>query len=298
MMRITILFGGTNKERLVSVASAQALHAALPEADLWFWDADDTVHEVAVRGAARACAAVRGSVQARHAAARRHRAGARQGQGRGSRCWCSACMAAGRRTANCRRCAKCAASPSPAPARRPRISPSTRSRPSALPRSPASRRRPASRWKISSAALAEYGRLIAKPARDGSSYGLIFVNAKQDLVAVRNAAKTEEYLIEPFIAGVEATCGVLEQLGRLGDRRCRRSRSSRRRARFDYTRQISRQVDPGDLPGPLFARDHRRRSWIRRCGRTGRCRAAAIPAPISSSRRRGRSISKPIPCRA
>jgi D-alanine-D-alanine ligase len=61
------------------------------------------------------------------------------------------------------------------------------------------------------AAFAEYGRLIAKPARDGSSYGLIFVNAKQDLVAVRNAAKTEEYLIEPFISGVEATCGVLEQ---------------------------------------------------------------------------------------
>ena len=43
-MRITILFGGTNKERLVSVATAQALHSALPEADLWFWDVDDTVH--------------------------------------------------------------------------------------------------------------------------------------------------------------------------------------------------------------------------------------------------------------
>jgi D-alanine-D-alanine ligase len=62
------------------------------------------------------------------------------------------------------------------------------------------------------AALAEYGRLIAKPARDGSSYGLISVNAKQDLVAVRRAAKTEDYVIEPFIAGAEATCGVLEQL--------------------------------------------------------------------------------------
>jgi len=49
-------------------------------------------------------------------------------------------------------------------------------------------------------ALAEYGRLIAKPARDGSSYGLIFVNAKQDLAAVRNAARTEDYLIEPFIS--------------------------------------------------------------------------------------------------
>jgi len=44
MMRITILFGGLNRERLVSVASAQALHAALPEADLWFWDVDDSVH--------------------------------------------------------------------------------------------------------------------------------------------------------------------------------------------------------------------------------------------------------------
>jgi D-alanine-D-alanine ligase len=61
-------------------------------------------------------------------------------------------------------------------------------------------------------AFAEYGRLIAKPARDGSSYGLIFVNAKQDLVAVRRAARTEEYVVEPFIAGQEATCGVLEQL--------------------------------------------------------------------------------------
>src|SRR5882724_12416973 len=45
-MRITILFGGTNKERLVSVATAQALHSALPEADLGFWDVGDTVHEV------------------------------------------------------------------------------------------------------------------------------------------------------------------------------------------------------------------------------------------------------------
>ena len=61
------------------------------------------------------------------------------------------------------------------------------------------------------AAFAEYGRLVAKPIYDGSSYGVIFVNAKQDLVAVRNAAKTEHYLIEPRIAGVEGTCAVLEQ---------------------------------------------------------------------------------------
>src|SRR5262249_20124898 len=60
-------------------------------------------------------------------------------------------------------------------------------------------------------AFAEYGRLIAKPIHDGSSYGLIFVNAEQDLVAVRNAARTESYLIEPYVSGVEATCAVLEQ---------------------------------------------------------------------------------------
>jgi D-alanine-D-alanine ligase len=60
-------------------------------------------------------------------------------------------------------------------------------------------------------AFAKHGKLIAKPAKDGSSYGLIFVNAQQDLVAVRNAAKHEDYLIEPFVSGVEATCGVLEQ---------------------------------------------------------------------------------------
>ncbi|UCF55163.1 MAG: D-alanine--D-alanine ligase, partial [Bradyrhizobium sp.] len=54
-------------------------------------------------------------------------------------------------------------------------------------------------------------RLAIGEARDGSSYGLIFVNSRQDLVAVRNAAKHEDYVIEPYIAGVEATCGVLER---------------------------------------------------------------------------------------
>jgi D-alanine-D-alanine ligase len=48
-MRITILFGGSNRERLVSVASAQALHQALPEADLWWWDVEDKVHVVQSR---------------------------------------------------------------------------------------------------------------------------------------------------------------------------------------------------------------------------------------------------------
>src|ERR1700682_494205 len=208
-MRVTILFGGTNTERLVSVASAQAMHAALPEADLWFWDVSDTVHEVqpqALRGHARPFEDVfkpgnrgirlepaldQAMAEERLLVLGLHGGRAENGElqamcemrgipftGSGS---ASSHLAFDKVAA--KRFAAIAGVTAPAGLLLEDID----------------------------AALAEYGRLIAKPVRDGSSYGLIFVNAKQDLVAVRNAAKTEEYLIEPFIAGVEATCGVLEQ---------------------------------------------------------------------------------------
>ena len=208
-MRVTILFGGTNTERLVSVASAQAMHAALPEADLWFWDVSDTVHEVqpqALRGHARPFEDVfkpgnrgiglepaldQAMAEERLLVLGLHGGRAENGElqamcemrgiaftGSGS---ASSHLAFDKVAA--KRFAAIAGVTAPAGLMLEDID----------------------------AALAEYGRLIAKPVRDGSSYGLIFVNAKQDLVAVRNAAKTEEYLIEPFIAGVEATCGVLEQ---------------------------------------------------------------------------------------
>jgi D-alanine-D-alanine ligase len=208
-MRITILFGGTNKERLVSVASAQALHRALPDAGLWFWDAADTVHEVTSpallghsrpfedefkpgsRGIALEAALDKAKAEDRVLVLGLHGGRAENGElqamcemrgipftGSGS---ASSHLAFDKVAA--KRFAAIAGVKAPAGIALEDIE----------------------------AALAEHGRLIAKPARDGSSYGLIFVNAKQDLVAVRNAARTEEYLIEPFIAGVEATCGVLEQ---------------------------------------------------------------------------------------
>jgi len=208
-MRITILFGGTNKERLVSVASAQALQEALPEADLWFWDVSDTVHEVqsqALRSHARPFedpfkpgnrgiglepALDKAMAEDRLLVLALHGGRAENGElqamcemrgiaftGSGS---ASSHLAFDKVAA--KRFAAIAGVKAPIGVMLEDID----------------------------AALATYGKLIAKPARDGSSYGLIFVNAKQDLVAVRNAAKTEEYVIEPFIAGVEATCGVLEQ---------------------------------------------------------------------------------------
>ena len=208
-MRITILFGGTNKERLVSVASAQALQEALPEADLWFWDVSDTVHEV--------------RSEALRSHARPFEDPFKSGnRGIGLEPALDKAMAEDRllvlalhggRAENGELQAMCEMRGIPFTG--------SGSASSHLAFDKVAAKRFASIAGVTAptglmledidAALAKYGRLIAKPVRDGSSYGLIFVNAKQDLVAVRNAAKTEEYLIEPFIAGVEATCGVLEQ---------------------------------------------------------------------------------------
>ena len=208
-MRTTILFGGSNKERLVSVASAQALHEALPEADLWFWDVKDQVH--AVRAATlsdhkrpfedefapgtpgipleRALDQARD--EARVLVLGLHGGRAENGElqalcelrgipftGTGS---------AGSHLAFDKVAAKRFAALAGL----------------IVPQGIALD-------EIEDAFVA-HGRLIAKPARDGSSYGLIFVNAKQDLEAVRSASKLEDYVIEPMVAGVEATCGVVER---------------------------------------------------------------------------------------
>jgi D-alanine-D-alanine ligase len=209
-MRITILFGGTNKERLVSVATAQALCSALPEADLWFWDVDDTVHETTAEALLKhsrpfedpfkvgtpslgriAEALDKARADNRLFVLGLHGSTAEDGElqamcelrkipftGSGS---ASSYLAFDKIAA--KRFAAIAGVHSP----------------------------PGVMLEDIEQALAEHGKLIAKPARDGSSYGLIFVNSRQDIIAVRDAAKSEDYLIEPFIAGVEATCGVLEQ---------------------------------------------------------------------------------------
>src|SRR6202045_3193437 len=209
-MRVTILFGGTNTERLVSVASAQAMHSALPEADLWFWDVRDTVHEVqpqALRGHARPFedafkpgnrgiglepALDQAMAEERVLVLGLHGGRAENGELQ------AMCEMRGIPFTGSGSASSYLAFDKIAAKRFPEIAGVKAPRGVAL--------------EEAEAALAEHGRLIAKPARDGSSYGLIFVNATQDLVAVRRAAKAEEYVIEPFIAGTEATCGVLEQL--------------------------------------------------------------------------------------
>jgi D-alanine-D-alanine ligase len=210
-MRITILFGGLNKERLVSVASAQALHTALPEADLWFWDADDTVHETRseiLLGHSRpfeepfepgtpslgnmARALDQAQAENRLLVLGMHGGIAENGELQ------AMCEMRGIPFTGSGSASSHLAFDKIAAKRFAAIAGVTAT--VGVPLDDAER------------ALTEYGKLIAKPARDGSSYGLMFVNSSQDLVAVRRAAGTEDYLIEPFISGVEATCGVLEKL--------------------------------------------------------------------------------------
>src|SRR3954451_17525572 len=191
LMRITILFGGTNKERLVSVATAQALHSALPDADLWFWDIDDTVHEIQPQALLNHLrpfeetfrpgtvglgdiehALDKAMAENRLLVLGLHGGSAENGE-RQAMCEMRGVALTGSGSASshlafdkiaAKRFAEIAGVKAP--------------RGVSL--------------DCAEEALVEYGKLIAKPARDGSSYGLIFVNAKQDLVAVRNAAKTEE----------------------------------------------------------------------------------------------------------
>jgi D-alanine-D-alanine ligase len=211
-MRITILFGGTNKERLVSVASAQALHAALPEADLWFWDADDSVHQTQPQtlsgharpfedpfkpGGRRVGRTIEQAMDQAKADDRLLVLGLHGGRAENGElqvmCEMRGVPFTGSSSASshlafdkvaAKRFAALAGVKAPAGIALDEIE----------------------------AAFAEYGKLVAKPIYDGSSYGLMFVNARQDIAAVQRAAESETYLIEPCIAGTEATCGVLEQL--------------------------------------------------------------------------------------
>jgi D-alanine-D-alanine ligase len=210
-MRTTILFGGLNRERLVAVATTQALNAALPDADLWFWEVGDTVHEtrsellqnhqrpfeVAFKPGARSFGGIAQALDRARAENRVLVLGMHGGMAENGELQVMCEM---RGVAY--------------------IGSGSASSYLAFDKNAAKRFAAAAGLRTTTtvaleeidAAFNEHGRLIAKPARDGSSYGLIFVNAKQDLVAVRRAAATEEYLIEAYVAGVEATCGVLERL--------------------------------------------------------------------------------------
>src|SRR5207237_7191924 len=197
LMRITILFGGTNKERLVSVATAQALHSALPDADLWFWDVDDTVHEIQPQALLNHLrpfeepfrpgtaglgdiehALDKATAENRSLVLGLHGGSAENGElqamcemrglaftGSGS---ASSHLAFDKIAA--KRFAEIAGVKAP----------------------------PGVMLEDAEAALFKYGKLIAKPVRDGSRSGLIFLNAKKEATAGRRGANTEANWLQPI----------------------------------------------------------------------------------------------------
>ncbi|MFN3513501.1 MAG: ATP-grasp domain-containing protein [Phenylobacterium sp.] len=209
-MRRTILFGGVNRERLVSVASAQALSAALPEAELWYWAPGGQVHAADAAALAAhqrpfeidfpATGAPIGSIEAaldRAAAERRVlvlalHGGAAENGDLGVLCEVRGVAFTGSGAAASRLAFDKAATKA-AVAEAGVKAPGTVS------------------VETAAEGLARYGRLVAKPVAEGSSYGLIFVSSAADLETLAKAAEREAYLVEPFIAGAEATCGVLER---------------------------------------------------------------------------------------
>ena len=209
-MRTTLLFGGNSREALVSTATAQAISDALPEADLWFWDADGQVfatsravlagHQRPFEVAFKADGAALGSVaQAIDLAAAEDRVlvlalhgGAPENgefqvlcEMRGVPFTGSGSASSNLAFDKVRAKVFAAAAGVTVPA--------------------------GIALADADEALSHYGKLVAKPSQDGSSFGLIFVNTAQDLEAVRRAAAAAAYVIEPFITGAESTCGVLEQ---------------------------------------------------------------------------------------
>lgn len=211
-MRTTILFGGPSRERLVAVASAQGLTRVLPEADLWFWAPDGQVYvasQAVLLGHERPFeldlpteGAPIGDIEAAlEVAAREDRAlllslhgGFAEDGGLQALCEARGVAFTGSGAEASRKAfGKILAKQIVAKAG------------VSVPETIALADAPV--------ALAKYGRLIAKPAEDGSSYGLIFVDSAADLETVAQAARQMPYVIEPFVAGLEATCGVLEQDG-------------------------------------------------------------------------------------
>ncbi|RUV40029.1 ATP-grasp domain-containing protein [Mesorhizobium sp. M1A.T.Ca.IN.004.03.1.1] len=213
-MRNTILFGGVNREHLVSVASAQALAEALPDADLWFWNLDGLVHffnrgvlmsherpfevELPISGESIGtieAAIDRARLEERVLVLGLHGGMAENGQ--------LAALCEDRRVSftgsgsAASRLAFDKVATKEAVAKAGILTPPTLSVESATHD------------------LVTYGKLVAKPIADGSSYGLLFVKSLEELKEFGEAVHNEAYLFEPFIAGIEATCGVLEHNGKL-----------------------------------------------------------------------------------
>ena len=216
-----ILFGGNNSERLVSLATVKHLTAIFPDADLWYWSPDDTFHAVdrqevlmhekpfqvpfipstkcfanhIDRVLDRAVYENRVLLLALH----------------------------GGTAENGILAAKCEKRNLPFTG--------SGSRASKLAFNKASAKEVADRAGVLVSPsltvsyskpivveellswLSRYSKLVAKPVSDGSSYGLLFIETELDLERLAVAVEKQEYIVEPFLSGIETTVAVIDYNG-------------------------------------------------------------------------------------
>lgn len=217
-----ILFGGNSSERLVSVATAQHLVTVLPKADIWFWSPDDNFYQVEKEELLG------------------HRNPFQDSFNPSTKCFADSVdnaldLAAqeqslllialhGGAAEDGTLAAKCE--------KRQIAFSGSGSRASELAFNKILAKQVAEHAGVSVAPsvvvtsyskenttkelldwLSRYGKLVAKPVLDGSSYGLIFIETELDLENVAAASEKQEYIVEPFLSGVETTVGVIQHNG-------------------------------------------------------------------------------------
>lgn len=260
----TILFGGTSRERLVSVASAQHLTLVYPKAELWFWGEHDRFFEVGrdeliahrrpfedpfVPALAKPFAS---SLHALLEHALRTRRllllglhGARAEDGELAR----ACEQKGVPFTGSGSVASAIAFHKPR-AKEVAAAAGVRVAPALLLNDAHDGLDPRlHEW------LVQYGKLVAKPAADGSSFGLHFIESAGDLARLPVLAGHEPYLVEPFLRGPEASVGVIEWDGKREVLPPVEIRVTDDRA-FDYAGKYlgsgTSEVCPAELPAPTI----------------------------------------------
>ena len=261
----TILFGGTSRERLVSVASAQHLTVVYPKAELWFWaDHDRFVavrrdeliahrhpfEEPFVPSTPKPFASSLDELLEHALRTRRllllglHGVRAEDGE------LARACEQKGVPFTGSGSLASAIAFHKPR-AKEVAAAAGVRVAPALLLQNARDGLDPRlHEW------LLQYGKLVAKPAADGSSFGLHFIETDSDLSRLPVLAGHEPYLVEPFLRGAEASVGVIEWDGKHEVLPPVEIRITNDRA-FDYAGKYlgsgTSEVCPAELPAQTIA---------------------------------------------
>ncbi|MEM7495425.1 MAG: D-alanine--D-alanine ligase [Myxococcota bacterium] len=243
---VILLFGGENAERFVSVASAQNLLRALPDASVrpWFWAPDGTIHLTDAEQLSKHQDPFTKPFEPASALSRPNLDAALADQAGTPITLLPALHGIGvedgklQRVLEERGIAFTGSGSAASALAFNKVQAKARVQSHGIATTPVllaegtdlvKARREMSDW------LNHYGALVMKPTADGSSFGLHFVNTDKDvetaLAALRKDPRT--YMVEPKLHGTELAVGVIEHDGRLQALPCTQVKLASDRC-FDY----------------------------------------------------------------